>query len=97
MAKKANSENGTVKSIVSAHAENHGSLGKRIELGARSHISKNKSGAKYEFFSPTIELLIGIGKDNVARLIMDEDAWFALKKGQKLNVDTLQKFKKNFL
>lgn len=97
MAKKANSENGTVRSVISAHPENHGALGKRIELGARSHITKNKSGAKYEFFSPTIELLIGIGNDSVARLIMDEDAWKDLKKGRKINITSLQSFKKKFL
>jgi hypothetical protein len=97
MSKKAKSEDSTVRSIVHAHPENHGSLGKRIELGARSHITKNKTGAKYEFFSPTIELLMGIGKDNVARLIMDEDAWYALKKGNKVSVDTIQSFKKKFL
>lgn len=93
---KTNNE-GTVRSIVSAHPENHGSLGKRIEFGAKSHITKNKTGAKYEFFSPTIELLFGIGKDHVGRLILDEDAWKALKKGTKVNIDSFQKFKKNFL
>jgi hypothetical protein len=97
MAKKANSENDNVRSIVNAYPENHGALGKRIELGARAHVTKNKSGAKYEFFSPTIELLIGIGNDSVARLIMDEDAWKDLKKGRKVNVDSLQTFKKKFL
>lgn len=86
-----------VRSIVYAQPENHGSLGKRIEIGAKAHITKNKTGAKYEFFSPTIELLFGIGKDHVGRLIMDEDAWKALKKGTKVNVDSFQKFKKNFL
>lgn len=86
-----------VTSIVSAHPENHGSLGKRIEIGAKSHITKNKTGAKYEFFSPTIELLFGIGNDHVGRVIMDEDAWVALKKGKKVNIDSFQKFKKNFL
>lgn len=87
----------TVRSIVTTHPENHGSLGMRIEIGAKSHITKNKTGATYEFFSPTIELLFGIGKDHVGRVIMDEEAWKALKKGTKVNVDSFQKFKKNFL
>lgn len=77
--------------------ENHGSLGKRIEFGAKSHVSKNRAGAKYEYFTPTIELLFGIGKDHVGRIVMDEDAWKALKKGTKVNIDSFQKFKKNFL
>jgi hypothetical protein len=87
----------TVRSIVSAHPENHGSLGMRLEFGAKSHISKNKAGAKFEYFTPTIELLFGIGKDHTGRLIMDEDAWKAFKKGTKVNIDSFQKFKKNFL
>lgn len=87
----------TIRSIVNAYPENHGSLGKRIEFGARTHVSKNKAGMKVEFFTPTIQAIIGIGKDHVAYLLMDEDAWKALKKGTKVNIDSFQKFKKNFL
>jgi len=86
-----------VKSIYHTFPENHGKLGKRIEIGATAHVSLNKSGAKYEFFSPTVELLVGIGRDHVARLVMDEDAWKALKKGQKINIDSITTFKKKFL
>ncbi len=87
----------SIKSVVGTVPENHGSLGKRIEIGAKSHITKNKAGAKYEFYTPTIELLIGIGKDHVARLVMDEDAWKALKADRKVSIDSFQEFKKRFL
>jgi hypothetical protein len=87
----------TIQSTVKSYPENHGSLGKRIEFGARSHITKNKAGATYEFFTPTIELMFGIGKDHVGRLVMDETAWKALKKGAKVNIDSFQEFKKRFL
>ena len=86
-----------IRSILNAYPENHGSLGKRIEIGAKSHITKNKPGMKVEFFTPTVQVIIGIGKDHVGYLIMDEDAWGALKKGQKLQIDTIKDFKKKFL
>lgn len=86
-----------VRSITNSSPENHGALGKRIEFGARTHVTKNKAGMKVEFFTPTIQSIVGIGKDHVAYLIMDEDAWVALKKGQKLNIDSLQGFQKKFI
>jgi hypothetical protein len=94
---KKKTEDLPVRSIVSSYPENHGELGKRIELGSKTHISKNKAGMKVEFFTPTIQVLIGIGKDHVAYLLMDEDAWVALKKGQKINIDTLKDFTTQFL
>ncbi len=86
-----------VRSTFVAHPENHGALGRRIELGSKSHISKNKPGMEVKFFTPTIQVILGIGKDHVGYLIMDEDAWLALKKGEKIHVDTRKEFTENFL
>ena len=97
MSKKANSENQKVVKIINSQPENFGSLGRRIEFGAKTKVTLNKPGMKVEWFTPTVDVLIGIGKDHVANLIMDTDSWTALKKGQKINIDTLQEFKKNFL
>lgn len=85
------------RSITQSQIENHGKLGKRIEIGATAHVRVNKPGMKVEWFVPTVDVLIGIGKDHVAYLIMDEDAWKALKKGQKVSIDSLPTFKKKFL
>lgn len=85
------------RSVQQSEVENFGVLGKRIEIGARAKINKNKPGYSIEFFVPTVDVVIGIGKDHVARLILDEDAWKALKKGQKINIDSLAKFQKNFI
>lgn len=87
----------SVKNERSYEIDNFGKLGKRIEIGANSKVTLNKPGMKVEFFTPTVDVLIGIGKDHVANLIMDTDAWAALKKGAVLNIDTLKVFKKNFL
>jgi len=85
------------KSVRSYEIENFGQLGKRITLGARSKVTKNKPGMKVEFFVPTVDLLIGIGKDHTAHLIMEADAWEALKKGKSVSIDTLNEFKRKFL
>ena len=89
--------NSPITSVVAAIPENHGKLGKRVEIGSTAHATLNKPGAKYEFFTPTVEVLIGIGKDNVGRLIMEQSAWAALKKGQKINITSLKQFTKQFL
>ena len=90
-------QNRQAKSIHNYEIDNFGKLGKRIEIGANSKVTKNKPGMKVEFFTPTIDVLIGIGKDHVANLIMDEDAWKALKKGEAINIDSLKTFTKKFL
>lgn len=93
-------ETPVTRSIVSAIPENHGKLGKRIEIGSTAHASVNKPGMKLEFFTPTIDVLIGIGDDHVAYLVMDVDAWEALKAGGKegkQNITSLKQFTKKFL
>lgn len=95
--KKSELQKETIRTITSSYPENFGSLGRRIEFGAKSKVSINKPGMEVKFFTKTVDVLIGIGKDHVAYLIMDADAWDALKKGQKINIDTLQEFKKKFL
>lgn len=87
----------TVRTITQSYPENHGKLGKRIEIGSTAHVSLNKSGMRVEFLTPAIQCVIGIGNDHVAYLLMDEDAWKALKKGQEINIDSIKQFTKQFL
>ena len=86
-----------VKNTTHHEIENFGKLGKRIEIGSTSYLSVNKPGFKKEYFTPTIQLLIGIGKNHTATLVMDTDAWKALKEGQKVSITSLNKFKSKFL
>jgi hypothetical protein len=95
--KKKSPQEPPVSKIINSYPENNGSLGRRIEFGAKSHVYINKPGMKVEWFTPTVDCLIGIGKNHVANLIMDVDAWEALKKGEDINITTIQKFKKGFL
>lgn len=85
------------RSVMTKNPENFGALGKQIKIGAKSNISVNKPGYKCEWFVPTVEVLIGIGKDHTAHLLMDTDAWKALKKGSKIHITTVQEFKEKFL
>jgi hypothetical protein len=87
----------SVRSITKAYPENFGALGKRIEFGAKSKVTFNSPGMEVKFFTTTVDVLIGIGKDHTANLIMDIDAWKALNKGDKIHIDTLQEFKEKFL
>jgi hypothetical protein len=89
--------NEKIRAIYSSKTDTYGQLGKRLEFGARTCVSKNEAGMKAEFFTPTVEVLFGIGKDHVGRLIMDEDAWLALNKNEKVNIETLEEFKKKFI
>lgn len=78
-------------------AENHGMLGKEIRLSPKAHVSLNKPGYGIDFFAPTVDMVIGIGKDHVAYLVMPEDAWKALNKGEEVNVTSLKEFKQQFI
>lgn len=86
-----------VRSISHSIPENHGILGCELRLGKKSHVYVNKPGRRIEYFVPTVEVLIGIGNDHTAILLMDTDAWKALGEGKKVNIDTLQKYQNMFI
>lgn len=70
------------------------SLGKSINIGAKSMVNHNSPGLKIEFFTETVHVLIGIGKDHTASLIMDKEAWEDLKAGVKVDIDTIQEYRR---
>lgn len=90
-------ENGRVTRNYEQEISNFGSLGKEIKITPKSHITINKPGFKTEFFVETVSVLIGIGKDNTADLIMSREAWEALKNGEEINITTLKEFKERFI
>lgn len=59
-------------------------LGKRIVIPSSAEVGD--APTKIEYYSPHIEVIIGIGKDHTASLIMDVDAWEELKKGTPTHV-----------
>ena len=72
-------------------------LGKEIKISPKANITVNKAGFKTEFFVETVNVLIGIGNDHTADLIMSKDAWEALNKGEKINITTTEEFKKKYV
>lgn len=72
-------------------------LGKEIKISPKSSVSINAPGFKAEFFDETVSLVIGIGKDHSADLIMTKEAWDALNNGEEITIDSSKEFKKKYL
>lgn len=77
--------------------ENFGSLGRELKVSPKSHITINKPGYRHEFFVESVTLLIGIGKDHTADIVMSKEAWEAFKAGEEVEITTLKEFKEKFL
>lgn len=74
-----------------------GRLGREIKISPKANITFNKPGFKTEFFVPTVNIVIGIGNDHVADLIMTVDAWEALNKGKEIHITTTEEFKNKYI
>ena len=62
-------------------------IGKEINIPANAKMTVNKAGSRTTRYVDNVEILIGIGKDYTASLIMDRDAHKALMAGEKLQID----------
>lgn len=76
---------------------NFGTLGREIKISPKANITVNCPGYGSTFYVETVNVLIGIGKDYTADLIMTKDAWEALNAGEKIHITTNKQFKKKFL
>lgn len=76
---------------------NHGSLGKELKISPKAHVMLNSPGYKQEFFVESATVLIGIGKDHTADLVMSKDAYEAFKSGEEIYVTTKKEFIRRFL
>ena len=72
-------------------------LGKEVCISPKANACLNEKGYKAEYFVPTVSVCIGIGKDYTAELIMTEDAWMALKRGDGIVITTTEEFKKKYV
>lgn len=68
-------------------------FGREIKISPKANACINERGYKVEYFTETVSVTIGIGKDYTAELIMTEDAWKALRKGEKITTTTTHQFK----
>ncbi len=73
------------------------SLGKEIKISPKAHACLNQPGHVCEYFVETVSVVVGIGNDHTADLIMSKEAWEALNKGEEVHTTTNKEFKKNFL
>src|SRR5690242_3319883 len=53
---------------------NFGSLGREVKISPKANVTINKEGYKQEFFVESVSVLIGIGNDHTADLIMSRDS-----------------------
>lgn len=72
-------------------------LGKEIKISPKSLVTINKPGYKKEIFVESVSLIVGIGNDHVAELVMDKEAWDALKSGELISTTTHKEFIKKYL
>jgi len=77
--------------------EKFGRLGKEVKISPKANITINSAGFKTEFFVETVNVLIGIGKDHTADLIMPKEAWEALNSGEEISITTTKEFKEKYL
>jgi len=57
-------------------------LGKAFRVGSKATAQVSQEGGSIEFYVPTVTVLIGIGTDHVAHLVMTKEAFDALNEGQ---------------
>ena len=72
-------------------------LGKEIKISPKANATVSKKGFKAEFFVETVNIVIGIGKDHTADLVMTKDAWEALKNDEPVSITTTEEFKKRYI
>ena len=61
-------------------------LGVNIILPTMTMVSIHEGGYKITYFEDTVIVIIGIGKDHTAELLMTKRAWEALNDGKSINI-----------
>lgn len=72
-------------------------LGREIRISPKACATINGAGIGMKFYTETVTVLIGIGRDHTATLIMDKEAWEALNNGEPLDITTIKEFKEKHL
>lgn len=65
-------------------------FGVNMAIPNNAIVEIHNAGTKREYFTESIEVLIGIGKDYTASLIMDLEAFNELKKGKPITFNISQ-------
>lgn len=72
-------------------------FGRELKISPKSNACINKEGHKAEFFVETVTVLIGIGNDYSADLIMTKATWEAFVNGAEISIDTTKEFADRYI
>lgn len=72
-------------------------LGREIKISPKANVTVNEPGYGVKFYVPTVNVLIGIGKDHTADLLMTVDAWEALRSGEPIHITTTEEWNKKYV
>lgn len=72
-------------------------LGKEIKISPKAHLAINEAGYEHIYYVETISITIGIGNKHTAELVMDVEAWKALKNGEQIIITTEKEVKTKYL
>ena len=67
-------------------------LGRELKISPKSVVHRMAPGYKVEYYTETVEVLIGVGKDNTASLIMSVECWEAFVGGADVKISTMSEF-----
>lgn len=84
------------RSVIEQKIEGFLRLGKEIKITPKANVTINKPGYSLKHFTETVSLIIGIGNNHLADLVMNKDAWEALKAGESVHIETTEEYKKKF-
>lgn len=90
-------EGGTATRTYQYHIDHFARLGREVKISPKANATINRPGFKMEFYVETVNVLIGIGNHHTADLIMDVDAWEALKRGEPITITTTKEFEKKYV
>jgi len=72
-------------------------FGRELKISPKASATLNEPGFKVEYFTQTVSVLIGIGKDHTAELIMTKEAHDAFIKGEEISITTVGEFQERFV
>ena len=85
-------DKGNIVSIHKSEIKGHVYFGRELKISPKSDATLNEPGFKSEYMQETISVLIGIGKDHTAELVMTKEAWEAFVAGEKVDITTVKQF-----
>lgn len=69
-------------------------FGRELRVSPKSNAIVLLPGYKEEWGIPVVQVLIGIGKDHIAEVLMTEDAWKVFKGGAAIEIETTEEYNK---